>query len=234
MGSDDLFHRKARSPRDLKRNNTSRKSPYDKILIVCEGKKTEKLYFESLIRKHNLSTVTVRHEGSAPISVVNGAVKLFEENKNKNKNKKINEDPYDKIYCVFDQDNHDSFKKAIDKIHTLNNGKKFKNKIFPIISVRQFEFWLLLHFQPTAKPFNNGDDLIRELKKHEFMRDYEKGTVSYYEKLGEDRYLKAKIEAERINSEHKQNKSDDSYANPSTNVYKLTEVLRNMRRQSPP
>ena len=226
MGSDDLFHkRKARSSAELKRKN-SQKKPYAKILIVCEGEKTEPLYFDAMIKFHKLVTVTVKHRGSAPISVVNGAEALF------SKSLKSNEDPYDQIYCVFDRDNHESFEKAVDKIHTLNNMKKFKNKIFAIVSVRQFEFWLLLHFRGTTKPFNNGDDLLRALRKYDLMKDYEKGTRSYYKILGEERYLAAKTAAEKINTEHKENKpvNDHSYANPSTDIYKLTEVLRELKK----
>ena len=46
MGSDDLFHkRKAKQTRDLKRKKDKR-APYDKVLIVCEGGKTEPNYFQ--------------------------------------------------------------------------------------------------------------------------------------------------------------------------------------------
>jgi hypothetical protein len=41
MGSEDLFHkRKARSANKLARKKANRAS-YDRILIVCEGEKTE-------------------------------------------------------------------------------------------------------------------------------------------------------------------------------------------------
>ena len=45
MGSEDLFHkRKAKSVKQLARNK-SKRAPYDKVLIVCEGTKTEPYYF---------------------------------------------------------------------------------------------------------------------------------------------------------------------------------------------
>ena len=45
MGSEDLFHkRKAKSAEQLERRKAKR-SPYEKVLIVCEGEKTEPNYF---------------------------------------------------------------------------------------------------------------------------------------------------------------------------------------------
>ena len=47
MGSEDLFHkRKAKAADSLKRRKAKRSS-YDKVLIVCEGEKTEPNYFMS-------------------------------------------------------------------------------------------------------------------------------------------------------------------------------------------
>lgn len=48
MGTDNLFHkRKAKGTRELKREKHKR-APYDKVLIVTEGKKTEPEYFSSI------------------------------------------------------------------------------------------------------------------------------------------------------------------------------------------
>lgn len=45
MGTDDLFHkRRAKKAKDLRRRK-ARRDPYDKVLIVCEGSKTEPYYF---------------------------------------------------------------------------------------------------------------------------------------------------------------------------------------------
>ena len=48
MGSDDLFKKKkARKLRDISRKKRTR-DLYKRVLIVCEGQKTEPLYFDSL------------------------------------------------------------------------------------------------------------------------------------------------------------------------------------------
>lgn len=58
----------------------TRKSPkretYKTVLIVCEGQKTEKLYFENLILEEKLSSVNIKvysGNNSDPKSVVESA-----------------------------------------------------------------------------------------------------------------------------------------------------------------
>lgn len=54
MGSDDLFKkRKARKLRDISRKKRTREL-YKRVLIVCEGQKTEPLYFNSLREEYRL------------------------------------------------------------------------------------------------------------------------------------------------------------------------------------
>lgn len=73
MGSDDLFKkRKAKSVKDTKRKS-ARREAYDRVLIVCEGTKTEPYYFEGLKAEYNLHSANIRITGncdSAPISIV--------------------------------------------------------------------------------------------------------------------------------------------------------------------
>jgi hypothetical protein len=71
--------RKARSFRELERRNPKR-SPYDQILIVCEGGKTEPNYFQALIDDLRLNTANVEvdgESGSSPRSVVAHAKARF-------------------------------------------------------------------------------------------------------------------------------------------------------------
>lgn len=60
MGSEDLFHkRKAKSVKQLARNK-SKRAPYDKVLIVCEGTKTEPYYFTDARNYHKINTLNTR------------------------------------------------------------------------------------------------------------------------------------------------------------------------------
>jgi len=59
MGTDDLFHkRKAKKAGDLARSR-ARRAPYPKVLIVCEGEKTEPYYFKSLKDQYSLNSANV-------------------------------------------------------------------------------------------------------------------------------------------------------------------------------
>ena len=48
MGSDDLFHKRKARTAELHRRRVARRAPYDRVLIVCEGAKTEPNYFKWL------------------------------------------------------------------------------------------------------------------------------------------------------------------------------------------
>ena len=59
MGTDNLHHkRKAKQVSRLQRQNAKRK-PYDKVLIVCEGEKTEPNYFNELKDHYEINTAKV-------------------------------------------------------------------------------------------------------------------------------------------------------------------------------
>jgi RloB-like protein len=71
--------RKPRKPTDLIKRKVSQKGPYDRVLIVCEGEKTERIYFKDLINHYRLSTANIEvcsSGGSAPKSVVDHAKKM--------------------------------------------------------------------------------------------------------------------------------------------------------------
>ena len=100
-----------RRKKDLKRKDGKR-SPYDTVLIVCEGQKTEVSYFTSLVKVYRLNTANVKilsckKNHSAPINVVEYAIKLAKLAKKGGY--------FDKVICVFDYDCHDTFDKAIKK-----------------------------------------------------------------------------------------------------------------------
>ena len=79
----------------LKRSEPTKKES-DRVLIVCEGAKTEPAYFRRLREVYRLSSANIYvtpANGSDPDSVVAFAEEQLEKN-------------YDRIYCVFDRDNH--------------------------------------------------------------------------------------------------------------------------------
>ena len=79
MGTDNLHHkRKAKKTKDHQRRIASRQ-PYDRVLIVCEGQKTEPFYFEELRKYYNLHSTNIKITGncdSSPTSILKKAEEL--------------------------------------------------------------------------------------------------------------------------------------------------------------
>ena len=221
MGTDNLFHkRKAKQARELARKK-AKKAPYDKVLIVCEGEKTEPNYFTGL-KDHlelNSANVVVTGEcGSSPMSIVRYARQLYREERDAG-------DPFDKVFCVFDRDTHETYQQALDAIKVSQP----KDTFVAITSVPCFEYWLLLHFEYTTAPFvvignkSAGDRVIDELRK--YMPEYQKGDGSVFEQLI-GQLDQAKAYAERSLRAAQINGID----NPSTLVHELVEYLQGIKQ----
>lgn len=220
MGTDNFFHkRKAKSSKDLKRR-TARREAYKKILIVCEGEKTEPNYFEDAREHYRLNTVNVEVRGdcgSDPMSIVNFAKQRFREEKDAG-------DPFEQVYCVFDKDGHSTYAQALSSIASSTP----RGVYFAINSVPCFEYWLLLHFVYTTRPYtalpgnSSGNQVLTELKN--FIPDYEKGSRKIFSSLIAQ-LEQAKRFAERSLQESHRNQTD----NPSTHVHKLVQVLQDLK-----
>lgn len=223
MGSDDLFHkRKARSAKQLERKQARRDS-YDRVLIVCEGAKTEPHYLKEVIDYYQLNSANVEVDGrcgSAPSSIVAYAQQRYITEKNKN-------DPFDKVYCVFDRDSHTTYKTALRDIAQLSPRDVFQ----AITSVPCFEYWLLLHYVFTQQPFyavgkkSGCDQLITELKK--YLPDYAKGNTGIYKQIMQQT-PQAIAYSERILQQAKQIHSN----NPSTMMHLLIQYLQGLAESS--
>ena len=230
MGTDNLFHkRKARKDKEQARRKAHRK-PYDRVLIVCEGEKTEPYYFEEIKGVYALSSANIKIDGScgsSPISVVQHAEDLFREEK-RIKN------PFDRVFCVFDRDTHSTFDQALEKIDVLNQHHSTKNlpNIFEaIISIPSFEYWLLLHFNPTTKPYmrtgdhSAGDLVIKDLKQ--FIPAYEKKQKGIFKRSLTDETLDFALNTSKRIWEAAQRSGD---INPSTNIHELVEYLIDLKK----
>ena len=67
-----------RGPRLHERRRAPSQEEYDRVLIVCEGEKTEVSYFSELLACYRISTANVKvvHGGSQPKTLVQWAKKL--------------------------------------------------------------------------------------------------------------------------------------------------------------
>lgn len=202
----------------LRRRRRKPREPYDVVLIVCEGAKTEPAYFTALKNELRLSSANIlicgRECGSAPISVVDYAI---------DECKKYGD--YNRVYCVFDKDRHVSYAAAVDKVRRtkLPGGAKF----FAITSIPCFEYWLLLHFDATARPYGASarlspcEELLKDLRIH--IADYEKGSDVF--QITYPLVAKAIMRAELRD----RNCEADGTDNPSTKIYRLVTYLQSLR-----
>ena len=221
MGSEDLFHkRRPKKAGEFKRRNKKR-TPMKKILIVCEGEKTEPEYFEDLINHQKLTAASVIEVtgdcGSSPKNVVDYAYRKYREEVERGA-------PYDNVYCVFDKDSHACYQEALQRIGSLRPAGVFT----AINSVPCFEFWLLLHFNCSTKAYGSlkgqsaGAQMLSELKK--FMPDYEKKNKGVFSKLY-DRLSTAMENSERANEAALNTGTD----NPTTKINILVSELLKIR-----
>lgn len=209
-----------RKARDLSRKAPKREA-YKTILIVCEGEKTEKLYFEDLISTENLSSVNVQvysGRGSDPKSVVETAIE--------EKDKQSQHLEFDEVYCVIDRDAHQTFDDAqkLAKKHNINL----------IVSYPSFEYWYLCHFKYSRAPIvktgdkSAGDNCVALLNnewKANFSMNHNKAQQGVY------RALLPYIETAIANSRRafREAQTDDEL-NPSTEVHDLVDKLRKIKQ----
>ena len=221
MGSDNLHHkRKSKNARSFRRK-LARRSPYDMVLIVCEGEKTEPNYFRAMIDDLQLNTANIKIAkniaGSSPRNVVDTGRKEYNKEKD-----------YDAVYCVFDKDQHPSYVEALDIIRREKARGKRGCPMHAITSVPCFEFWLLLHFTYTTKGFDAGHgsicaNVISDLKT--YIYSYGKGDTTIYQSTRD--HLSTAISNAKKVERHCRRSGTDT---PSTDIYKLVEYLHQLKK----
>ena len=199
-----------------------------RFLLVCEGKNTEPLYFESFLKGYPVPTKeveTVKTEGGyggGKMYLINEAKKLADSPKYKD---------YDEVWCIFDYDvkyGHSRQKEDFDNAvsEALRNGYRvaFSNDCF--------ELWFVLHYKPIQNEHHRQEyyDMLTELWKTELKsRSYEScGKDAAFCKQTYKRLLPLQEQAvKRAKQLHAvANDGRPSHQmNPCTTVYELVEEL---------
>ncbi|MGK3156628.1 RloB family protein [Enterobacter kobei] len=219
MARDDFRNkRKPKSLSSFKRKGQTR-SPYLKVLIVCEGSKTEPNYFEEIREHYSLNSANVEISGecgSNPMSVVNYAKEVYKKHRDNNV-------PFDRVFCVIDRDAHPDYQTAKETVRQLTPSGVYKI----IDSVPCFEFWLLLHHEYTAVSFERlsgnsaGNQVLARLKTH--MPGYGKGSKKVFAQLLE-KLPTALTHAKRLENAVLASGTE----NPYTSVHTLVEFLQRL------
>lgn len=189
--------------------------PYDTVLLVCEGEKTEPNYFKDMRAFHRLSTanVAVVSPGADPVTLVEHAMGRTKD--------------FNRVYCVFDGENADRAAKALALIAASPEGKS--GILRAVVSTPCFEVWMLLHFKFSTAPFSGtgsmtaGLSVVSALKQH--IPGYSKSSAGLYTRLA-DKVSLAMANGRRL---AKYNAASQS-TNPATSMHDLVEYLRGLKR----
>jgi hypothetical protein len=210
---------RGRSVRDYRRVEGTRQ-PRPAILIVCEGAATEPQYFKGLIEEWKLKTsvdIEVVGAGKQHITLVRRAIQLRDEREQADRKAKragqLAKPAYDEVWCVFDAEG-DEAREAIARAVAMANDEGFKLAI----SNPAFEYWLLLHFEPTTRPFHTPRELRQKLKEH----------IPDYDKHLDFAILRSNIDAAIANAKAASTQVSDDFPNPSTGVHELVAALLEM------
>jgi len=153
------------------------RKPRKIITILCEGQKTEPLYFQGIFNSKPANREGYVLRVSKPRdNSPRGIVRSAKEEKLAAIRDKISTEDFF-IWAVFDRNGHDGIPDAFDMADA--------NDIKITFSSICFEFWILLHYFRTSRPFSDCDQLIHFIKE-KYDSDYEKRN-NHYE------HLKARI-----------------------------------------
>ncbi|MGR6431060.1 RloB family protein [Rhizobium sp. PAMB 3174] len=168
-------HRFERTESRLSRPKGKKRS-YDRMLIVCEGEKTEVNYFEAIRREKRLPNADIEvvpsDYGTSPLDIVEYAIDRFNESQ-----------AFDRVYVVFDRDDHASYHNALSKADATH--RKLRNdegNLVPftsVPSVPNFELWILLHFRDVLAPIHRNE-VYAALRRAEFYPTYVKNSKTVF------------------------------------------------------
>lgn len=186
-----------------------------KIIIACEGKKTEYGYFEEIRKSMRLPTLrifVVHPNATDPLSIVQAAIDYRQARKNEKA-----WTAGDSAWAVFDGDEH-----RLENPANWNDALQLaqSREIHLAISNPCFEFWYLLHYREHAAHLTRRE-AHRLLRTH--IADYEKANKLWpvpLEPLTAAAIHRAKQLARRVETEGLQ-----LHTNPCTNVSELVESL---------
>jgi hypothetical protein len=178
--------------------------------VICEDTKSGKTYLEDACR-HFRTTAKIMHCGRTdPLGIVQQAI--------------ARRKGFDKTYCVIDRDNHQNFEAAMVEAR--------KHPAIEIIaSYPCFEFWLLLNFEYSRRPYtavgalSAADRVIAELRNKPGMQSYAKGADrDVFANLYPHGYGRGLENAAKVLLDAR----ETDQLNPSTRMHELLEYLKSL------
>ncbi len=189
-----------------------------KIIIACEGEKTERGYFEAMRQSLRISKDQVKvlkTEGSDPLTVVQAALDEREA--------QYDDQSWYKgstAWAVFDGDEHIA--------HNPDNWQQAlllaqRKSINLAISNPCFELWYLLHYQEQTASLHR-DQARHRLRRH--IPEYDKPDILYptIKNLTDQA-----VQRSSLLDHHIMLNGQPFYTNPCSGVWRLVETLRHLK-----
>lgn len=185
--------------------------PQERVLIVCEGQKTEPIYFKALRNHLRLTTVEIEGVGMGHLKLIKYA-----------QSRRKDDRGLDEVWCVFDvetQSEKSTFAAAVSMADDI--GIKLA------VSNPAFEYWFLLHYLETDQPFGSPDEVRQRLRQADCLPNYEKNIDIF-------KSLLPKLDVAIQRAEHLSGgrSQEERFPNSSTTVVELVKKLISMSQQS--
>ena len=200
------------------RRTSRKRKPKKTILIVCEGRETERNYLDGLKREDTVSKAfainVVAGKGGTRSQIVKRAI-----------DKKNAQRETDIVLCVLDTESLETTQTKEDL--ATARQKAASDDITLYLSNPAFEVWFLAHFRRTSRSFRNCDAVIVKLDKEwikAFERPYNKSDDEVYQRLATRTQAAVNNAKMVVEIDHKE-KPDVADRNSSTDFYRLVERL---------
>lgn len=179
----------------------------DRILIVCEGEKTEPNYFHGFPVNLEIVAVDIEGAGANTTSVVRRAIELMQQARTAGQE-------YNQAWCVFDRDSFpaQNFNEALRLAEGTGIRVAYSNPCF------ELWYYLHYHFNDVAMDRHQYAERLTEC----LGRAYKKNDGEMYRRLRDAQPLAIRHAKKLLTLYHPCRPENDD---PSTTVYLLVEAL---------
>lgn len=191
------------------------KDPKKRVVVVCEGAKTEPSYLKLINARTSSALVELLlldEPATSPKQLVERACREKREAEGISRRTKDPNAKIDEIWCAFDVDEHPMLKEACQQ--AKDNG------IAVAVSNPSIEVWFLLHFKDQQGHIHRHEAL-KQLRQH--ISKYNKHLIDLDDLL--DKYAVARERASKLQAKHLRDGTKFPENNPSSDIWKLVESL---------
>lgn len=197
------------------RRRGAHRPPKFKIVVVCEGVKTEPSYLKDFVNDHgnNLVDLEIVEPGAVPETLVNRAIDQKVLLDGKARKSRDSFDRFYKVWVVFDVDDHPRISEVRQKAESQGVEVAISNPCF--------ELWGVLHYKDHDAPSDSAElqRLLKELMKG---YDHRKSPVFNYREMRQH-YEEACYRADFLLRRRREEGNEGG--RPSTNVQELLRQI---------